>query len=186
VADDFETLRSLAVLGEGIAFLPSFLCAEEAKQRELVRVLPQWRGDKVTLSARLSRAKVRFPKGPGVYRHGGRNVEKANWLEGCVPVVQSFNRRRCAPPLKPPPSSSPASRRRMKPRAANKRLGSSSLLPPQSLLYETKIEHLARRDLFGHGQTLLSKIDGAAHPAILQVVESAEAAQMEVVNFSGQ
>jgi DNA-binding transcriptional LysR family regulator len=50
IADDFETLRSLAVLGEGIAFLPSFLCAEEAKQRELVRVLPQWRGDKVTLS----------------------------------------------------------------------------------------------------------------------------------------
>jgi DNA-binding transcriptional LysR family regulator len=50
IADDFETLRSLAVLGEGIAFLPSFLCAEEAQQRELVRVLPQWRGDKVTLS----------------------------------------------------------------------------------------------------------------------------------------
>jgi DNA-binding transcriptional LysR family regulator len=50
MADDFETLRSLAVLGEGIAFLPSFLCTEEAKQRELVRVLPQWRGDKVTLS----------------------------------------------------------------------------------------------------------------------------------------
>jgi DNA-binding transcriptional LysR family regulator len=50
IADDFETLRSLATLGEGIAFLPSFLCAEEAQQRELVRVLPQWRGDKVTLS----------------------------------------------------------------------------------------------------------------------------------------
>jgi DNA-binding transcriptional LysR family regulator len=50
IADDFETLRSLAILGEGIAFLPSFLCAEETKQNKLVRALPQWRGDKVSLS----------------------------------------------------------------------------------------------------------------------------------------
>jgi len=49
-ADDFETIRGLAVLGEGVAFLPSFLCAEEKKQEKLVRVLPQWRGDKVSLS----------------------------------------------------------------------------------------------------------------------------------------
>jgi DNA-binding transcriptional LysR family regulator len=48
-ADDFETLRSLATLGEGLAFLPSFLCAE-AKQNDLVRVLPQWHGDRVTVS----------------------------------------------------------------------------------------------------------------------------------------
>jgi DNA-binding transcriptional LysR family regulator len=44
VADDFETLRSLAVLGNGVAFLPGFLCAEEAKQNKLVRVLPHWHG----------------------------------------------------------------------------------------------------------------------------------------------
>ena len=50
VADDFETLRSLATLGEGVAFLPSFLCSEETKQDKLTRVLPQWRGDKVSLS----------------------------------------------------------------------------------------------------------------------------------------
>jgi DNA-binding transcriptional LysR family regulator len=50
IADDFETLRSLAILGEGMAFLPSFLCAEEIKQDQLVRVLPQWRGDRVTVS----------------------------------------------------------------------------------------------------------------------------------------
>ena len=50
VADDFETVRALAVLGEGVAFLPSFLCAEEKKQEKLVRVLPQWCGDKVSLS----------------------------------------------------------------------------------------------------------------------------------------
>ena len=50
MADDFETLRSLAVLGAGIAFLPSFLCAEENTQDALVRVLPQWRGDRVSIS----------------------------------------------------------------------------------------------------------------------------------------
>jgi DNA-binding transcriptional LysR family regulator len=50
IADDFETLRSLATLSEGVAFLPSFLCAEEAKQNDLVRVLPQWRGERVTVS----------------------------------------------------------------------------------------------------------------------------------------
>ncbi|HEX7233548.1 MAG TPA: LysR family transcriptional regulator [Candidatus Binatia bacterium] len=49
-ADDFETLRSLAVLGWGIALLPSFLCAEEAKERRLVSVLPDWRGESVTIS----------------------------------------------------------------------------------------------------------------------------------------
>jgi DNA-binding transcriptional LysR family regulator len=50
IADDFEVLRSLAALGEGVTFLPSFLCAEEAKQKRLVRVLPQWHGEAVTVS----------------------------------------------------------------------------------------------------------------------------------------
>ena len=50
MGDDFEALRSLAVLGQGIAFLPSFLCTEEAKQRKLIPVLPQWRGEAVIVS----------------------------------------------------------------------------------------------------------------------------------------
>lgn len=49
-ADDFVTLRGLAALGDGIAFLPSFLCKDEEQQNRLVRVLPHWRGDKVSLS----------------------------------------------------------------------------------------------------------------------------------------
>ena len=49
-ADDFETLRGLAALGEGIGFLPSFLCAGEEMQEKLVRVLPSWRGERVSLS----------------------------------------------------------------------------------------------------------------------------------------
>ena len=31
-ADDFEALKAFALLGEGIVYLPSFMCAEEAKQ----------------------------------------------------------------------------------------------------------------------------------------------------------
>jgi len=49
-ADDFETLKALALLGEGIAYLPSFLCVEEAGQKRLQRILPEWRGDAVTFS----------------------------------------------------------------------------------------------------------------------------------------
>ncbi|HUK41117.1 MAG TPA: LysR family transcriptional regulator [Candidatus Acidoferrales bacterium] len=50
VADDFETIRSMACLGAGIGLIPSFLCAEKVKQRELVRILPQWHGDTVWFS----------------------------------------------------------------------------------------------------------------------------------------
>jgi DNA-binding transcriptional LysR family regulator len=49
-ADDFETLKAFALLGEGIAYLPSFLCVEEAGQKRLQRILPEWRGDAVTFS----------------------------------------------------------------------------------------------------------------------------------------
>jgi DNA-binding transcriptional LysR family regulator len=50
IADDFETLRSLAALGAGVALLPSFLCAEKSQQDKLIRLLPQWRGDRVSIS----------------------------------------------------------------------------------------------------------------------------------------
>jgi DNA-binding transcriptional LysR family regulator len=50
VADDFEVLRSMAVLGEGIAFLPSLLCTEEKTQAKLVKILPDWYGDSVNFS----------------------------------------------------------------------------------------------------------------------------------------
>ncbi|MGE5819359.1 MAG: LysR family transcriptional regulator, partial [Deltaproteobacteria bacterium] len=49
-ADDFEVLKSLATLGEGIAFLPSLLCGEEKTQNKLVKILPDWHGDSVSFS----------------------------------------------------------------------------------------------------------------------------------------
>jgi DNA-binding transcriptional LysR family regulator len=49
-ADDFEVLKALAILGEGVVFLPNLLCAEEAKQNKLARVLPDWHGGTVTFS----------------------------------------------------------------------------------------------------------------------------------------
>ncbi|HET9107354.1 MAG TPA: LysR family transcriptional regulator [Steroidobacteraceae bacterium] len=42
-ADDFETVKSLLLLGEGIAWLPDFLAADAAAAGALVPVLPQWR-----------------------------------------------------------------------------------------------------------------------------------------------
>jgi DNA-binding transcriptional LysR family regulator len=50
VADDFEVLRSMAVLGEGIAFLPSLLCEGERTQNRLVQILPNWHGENVSFS----------------------------------------------------------------------------------------------------------------------------------------
>lgn len=49
-ADDFEVLKSMAVLDEGIAFLPSVLCSEERGQDKLVRILPDWHGESVSFS----------------------------------------------------------------------------------------------------------------------------------------
>lgn len=42
-ADDFETVRALLLLGEGVAWLPDFLAADAAATGALVPVLPQWR-----------------------------------------------------------------------------------------------------------------------------------------------
>jgi DNA-binding transcriptional LysR family regulator len=49
-ADDFEALKAFALVGEGIVYLPSFMCAEEVKQHRLQRVLPDWHGAAVIFS----------------------------------------------------------------------------------------------------------------------------------------
>lgn len=41
--DDFETIKSLLLLGAGIAWLPDFLAEDAAQAGTLVPVLPQWR-----------------------------------------------------------------------------------------------------------------------------------------------
>jgi DNA-binding transcriptional LysR family regulator len=43
VADDLETIKALAVLGEGIAWLPDFLAADAVEAGALVSVLPNWK-----------------------------------------------------------------------------------------------------------------------------------------------
>ena len=57
---------------------------------------------------------------------------------------------------------------------------------PQGFFDKAKIEHLARRHFFGHSQTFLGEIDGAAHPGFIQIAKPAEPAQMKIVDFSGQ
>lgn len=42
-ADDFETIKALLLLGEGIAWLPDFLAADAVAAGALVPALPQWR-----------------------------------------------------------------------------------------------------------------------------------------------
>jgi DNA-binding transcriptional LysR family regulator len=41
-ANDIETIKALIVAGEGIAWLPDYLTADEAEAGKLVRVLSQW------------------------------------------------------------------------------------------------------------------------------------------------
>jgi DNA-binding transcriptional LysR family regulator len=43
VADDLEATKALAVLGEGIAWLPDFLAADAVEAGTLVSVLPNWK-----------------------------------------------------------------------------------------------------------------------------------------------
>jgi DNA-binding transcriptional LysR family regulator len=43
VADDLEAIKALAVLGEGIAWLPDFLAADAVEAGSLVPVLPNWK-----------------------------------------------------------------------------------------------------------------------------------------------
>lgn len=43
VADDLEAIKALAVLGEGIAWLPDFLAADAVEAGSLVAVLPHWK-----------------------------------------------------------------------------------------------------------------------------------------------
>lgn len=42
-ADDFETIKALLLLGEGIAWMPDFLAADAVEAGTLVPALPQWR-----------------------------------------------------------------------------------------------------------------------------------------------
>jgi DNA-binding transcriptional LysR family regulator len=39
---DLSLVRTLAICGEGIAFLPTFYCRQEVKAGKLERILPQW------------------------------------------------------------------------------------------------------------------------------------------------
>lgn len=41
--DDFETVKALLVLKEGIGILPSFISTREKRTKELVRLLPKWK-----------------------------------------------------------------------------------------------------------------------------------------------
>ena len=52
------------------------------------------------------------------------------------------------------------------------------LLPPKAFAAKLKIEYLARRDLFGQAHAFLGEIDGAAHPRVVEIAQSAETAEL--------
>lgn len=45
VIDELNMIKDLALSGDGIALLPTFLCGAESKNKKLVRILPEWRSD---------------------------------------------------------------------------------------------------------------------------------------------
>lgn len=42
MVNDVRVIRSMALAGEGVALLPTYLCRDECTQGELVRVMPEW------------------------------------------------------------------------------------------------------------------------------------------------
>lgn len=50
MADDMETVKHFINLGSGIGILPDFLCLEEEKTGKLVRILSEWRWNKVQIN----------------------------------------------------------------------------------------------------------------------------------------
>lgn len=63
-ASSFAAIRSVAVLGEGIALLPNTLCKPELAAKKVVQVLPDWTTDESAVHIvyppqRYSTAKVR-------------------------------------------------------------------------------------------------------------------------------
>ncbi len=43
IADDLYIIKTLTLKSQGIALLPTFLCRDELKNKDLVPVLPNWR-----------------------------------------------------------------------------------------------------------------------------------------------
>ncbi|MBX3040883.1 MAG: LysR family transcriptional regulator [Bdellovibrionaceae bacterium] len=43
IVNNLEMIKSLALRGDGIAFLPTYFCYPEVKDGKLVRILPEWR-----------------------------------------------------------------------------------------------------------------------------------------------
>ena len=45
LTNDLNMVKTLAILGDGIGLLPTFLCRVEAERGRLVQVLPEWRAN---------------------------------------------------------------------------------------------------------------------------------------------
>ncbi len=43
--NDMAALRKMAVMGDGIVFLPTYYCYTEVSSKQLIRILPEWRSN---------------------------------------------------------------------------------------------------------------------------------------------
>ena len=48
--DDMQTMKVLTLNGDGIGLMQNFLCLAEARQKKLIRVLPEWTWDRFGIS----------------------------------------------------------------------------------------------------------------------------------------
>lgn len=62
LVDDIGTLKSMACLGQGVALLPAFSCAENVESKQLQAVLPSWRTDVRPIHFIYPSAKFQLPK----------------------------------------------------------------------------------------------------------------------------
>lgn len=49
-SNQMSSLKTLAMVGSGIAFIPSYICSDEIKSKDLVHILPDWAGESIALS----------------------------------------------------------------------------------------------------------------------------------------
>lgn len=45
IMNDMTALKKMAIMGDGITFLPTYFCYTEVKNKQLIRILPDWRSN---------------------------------------------------------------------------------------------------------------------------------------------
>jgi DNA-binding transcriptional LysR family regulator len=82
---DMEILRTSALAGFGIAFLPAFMCIEDLRARRLERVLRGWESPPTPMNAVYPTARYVSPKVKAFVDHLQQRMTPPPWELGPVP-----------------------------------------------------------------------------------------------------